>query len=273
METWSSAVAAENWRAGAGRRAQAFGPITERMLDAAAVGPGMRVLDVAAGTGDTSLLAAQRVGASGSVLATDISASMLEVAADAAAAAGLANLETLVRDASQLTLPPRSFDAAISRNGLMFMPDLRAALTAVRGALKPGARLAAIVWSTVDRNPYMGVPIDVVRAAHGEPSSTPTIVRAFSLSAPGVFEQALTSAGFSNVRVERVPFERSFESLAAARDAILTGSAAMVELMGDVDEHERNQLLDQIMARFTEFRRPDGSCALPSESLLGSGTA
>src|SRR3981081_1681821 len=108
--TWGSPEAAEGWRQGAARRAQTLAAPTERMLDAAGLAPGMRVLDVAAGTGDQSVLAAQRIGASGSLLATDISASMLEVAAQAARDAGLSNVETHVADASTLDLPPDTFD-------------------------------------------------------------------------------------------------------------------------------------------------------------------
>lgn len=272
VDTWGSASAAELWKAGAARRAQVLGPATERMLDAAGVGTGMRVLDVAAGTGDTSLLAAERVGPSGSVLATDISASMLKITADAAAAAGLTNVETLVRDASVLGLPPRSFDAAISRLGLMFMPDLRA-LVAIRTALRPGGRLATLVWSTIEHNPYMGSPIEVVRAAHGEPAPTLAIVRAFSMSGSGVLERTLIEAGFGDVRVEPIQLERRFASLADAREAVLTGSNAVTELITEFDEAERNRLIDQVVARYARHEQPDGTCALPGEVLLGSGTA
>ena len=101
------------------RRTQSHGPATEAtelMLDLADLQPGGRVLDVAAGTGDQTVLAAQRVGPTGYVLATDLAAKMLEIAAQAARDAGLTNVETRVMDAQQLDLAPDSFDAAISRN-------------------------------------------------------------------------------------------------------------------------------------------------------------
>ena len=98
------------------RRTQSHGPATELMLDLADLQPGGRVLDVAAGTGDQTVLAAQRVGPTGYVLATDLAATMLEIAAQAARDAGLTNVETRVMDAQQLDLAPDSFDAAISRN-------------------------------------------------------------------------------------------------------------------------------------------------------------
>src|SRR5262249_35550289 len=90
----ASAAAAEGWRRGAAGRAQELGPITERMLDFAGIEPGYRVLDVAAGTGEQTLLAARRVGPNGVVLATDIADRMLAYLSDAAKEAGLANVQT-----------------------------------------------------------------------------------------------------------------------------------------------------------------------------------
>lgn len=94
--TWGPQEAAAEWRRGAAARVQAFGPATEMMLDLTKVDTGSRVLDVGAGAGDSTLVAAQRVGPSGRVLATDISASMLEIAAESARYAGVSNVDTRV---------------------------------------------------------------------------------------------------------------------------------------------------------------------------------
>ena len=108
---------------GKAHRAEATGPANKLMLDLANLRSGHRVLDVAAGTGDQTLMAARRVGPGGYVLATDISASMLQLAAEAAQGAGLTNVETRVMDAENLDLEPDSFDAVICRMGLMLMPN------------------------------------------------------------------------------------------------------------------------------------------------------
>src|SRR6266511_802676 len=139
-DRWASAGAAEAWRRRDAQRNEYMSAATDLMLDLASVASGSRVLDVAAGTGGQTLLVAQRVGPSGFVLATDVSASMLEQAADAARQAGLTNVQTRAVDAQGLDLEPDSFDAAISRNGLQFIRDLHAALVAIRSALKPGGR-------------------------------------------------------------------------------------------------------------------------------------
>jgi len=159
---WTSPEAAKAWQQGEAARARLFGQATNTMLDLANIGPGSRVLDVATGTGDQALMAATRVGPAGSVLATDIAESMVAVAAEAAQEAGRGNVMTAVLDAQQINLDPDTFDAVISRNGLMFIPNLHDILVGIRRLLKPGGRFAAIVWSTPERNPIFALPIRVV---------------------------------------------------------------------------------------------------------------
>src|SRR5262249_45105236 len=143
---------------------------------------GSRVLDVAAGTGEQTILAARRVGPTGSVLAIDIAGDMLKIAAEAAHQAGLSNVTTQVMDAQQLDVVVESFDAAISRLGLMFMPDLPGALARIRSALKPGGRFAAIVTSSKSR--YIALPLEIAcRHAH-RPASALDKIGFFSLSGP-----------------------------------------------------------------------------------------
>jgi ubiquinone/menaquinone biosynthesis C-methylase UbiE len=272
VRTWDSAEAAELWKRGAARRAQAVAVATEKMLDAAALRPGMRVLDLAAGSGDQSLLAAQIVGPAGSVLATDISTSMLAAAAEAAGEAGLANIETLVADASTIDLPEGGFDAAICRFGLMFLPDLHAALARVHRALKPGARFATLVWSSEDKNPYIALQLDVVREMGRLPSSPPTLARTVSLSGPGQLERALTDAGFQDIQVSSVSTPRDFASLDEAFDAMFTSSPARGELTRAMSEAELEQYAAELKRRLVRFVQPGGRCVLPGEALLGVGS-
>ena len=257
-QPWSSTELVGRWRQGAARRARALGPATERMLDLAGLRPGQRVLDLAAGTGDQTLLAAKRVLPGGSVLAVDISASMLEGAQEAAREAGLKNVETLVSDGSQLELPPASFDVGICRLGLMFMPDLQRALLGVKSALKPNASFVALVWSAHERNPSMGIPIEVVREQRGLPSPPPPMLQAFSMGAPGTLERALEQAGFRNVHVEAVDVEM----------AALT---AVVELLGQLPDTDRAPLEAEIRRRFSAYQQPDGAVVTPGQAWLGHG--
>lgn len=265
---WETSEAVERWRQLAERRARTLGPATERMLDAAAVQRGQRVLDVAAGTGDQTLLAAQRVGPGGSVLATDISARMLEVAADVVRAAGLGNVSTLVSDASALHLPPATFDAAICRFGLMFVPDVSSALRAVIDALKPGARFATLAWSAPELNPSMGIPMEVISSRRGTPSPAPTIVQAFSLSGAGRLESELQAAGFASVVVEPVAVTRVSNDL----DEAFAASTVLNEMLGELSAAERKPLDDEIRHRFSAYVQPDGTVVMPGQAWLASGT-
>ena len=266
--TWDSTEAAEVWRQGAARRAQAVGAATERMLDAVDLRPGMHVLDLAAGTGEQSVLAAQRVGTTGSVLATDISASMLALAEQSARDAGLNNVSTLTADAAMLDLPDERFDAAISRFGLMFMPDLNAVLTRVRRALKPGAKFGALVWSTEDRNPWIGTPLSVVREMDRLPSAPPSLARTVSLSAPGKLEDAFSAAGFREFQRSTVPTPREFASLAEAVESARTSSPAHAELLRDMTDAERERFHAEVERRLQRFVQPDGRCVVPGEAIL-----
>jgi SAM-dependent methyltransferase len=260
------------WQKGAARRAQALGAATEHMLDAAGVGTGQHVLDVAAGTGEQSLLAAGRVGPSGAVLATDISSNMLEAAAQAATAAGFENLTTQVADAAALELADDSFDAAISRFGLMFVPDLQQALQRARRALKTDARFAALVWSTEDHNPYLSLQLNLLREMNRMPSPPPTLALTVSLSAPGVLEGAFTRAGFKDVRVSPEPTPRQFASLDEALTFMRSSSPAQGDLLRAMSDAERDLYAAELGRRLEPYVRPDGSCLLPGEALLVVGT-
>jgi ubiquinone/menaquinone biosynthesis C-methylase UbiE len=272
VRTWASAEAAEVWRQGAARRAQTLAIATERMLERAGLQPGMRVLDVAAGTGDQTLLAARVVGPSGSVLATDISASMLDAAAQAAREAGLDNVDIHVADASALDLPSDSFDAAICRFGLMFVPDLPAALAHVRRSLNSGARFAALVWSTEDKNPYIGLQLKLVREMGRMPSPPPSLARTVALSSPGLLDQALRSAGFADVDVSPIATPRNFESVEDAITAMRQTSPAQGELSRMMSDAERQHYAAELEHRLTAYLQPDGRCVLPGEALLAVGT-
>ena len=135
---WASDEVAEHWSRNQARRDEHIGPATEMMLDLAGLQSGHRVLDVAAGTGGQTLLAARRVGPSGHVLATDLSSKMLRLAADTAQKSGITNIETRVMDAENLDLVPNSFDAAICR----YRPDVvsQPSEGAGRDAPRPQAR-------------------------------------------------------------------------------------------------------------------------------------
>jgi ubiquinone/menaquinone biosynthesis C-methylase UbiE len=137
VQVWHSPEGVKAWQQEALQRQHVMEEATEEMCLTAGLKSGDHVLDLAAGTGDQSILAARKVGPGGIVLATDLSLEMLNVAAKRAELEGLTNIMTRVMDAEQLDLEERSFDAVICRNGLMLLPHLQSALRGIRRVLKP----------------------------------------------------------------------------------------------------------------------------------------
>src|SRR6266849_7197214 len=165
-----------------------LGPATQHMLDMARVAEDSRVLDVAAGAGDQTLLIAGRVGAKGHVLATDISSNILEFARENAKRAGLKNVETRVLDGEDLKLPDDSFDAVVSRLGVMVFPHQEKAAAGVHRVLKRDGRLGLIVFSTPENNLFFSGPLSIVRRHAGLPTPLPGQPGIFSLGGAGVIE-------------------------------------------------------------------------------------
>ena len=266
---WSTAEGAASWQASAAQRERAMAETTELLLSAAGVAPGSRVLDLGAGTGDVALRLAKRVGAKGSVLATDASAAMLEIAARLAKEAGATNVATLAVRAEELDLPASSFDAAISRNALMFVTDLRRAFRAVRSALRRGGRFAASVWGPAERNPFHGVPIAAVRRRGAIPDPPPEVVQAFTLSDGETVASALREAGFTGVEMRRARAARSFPSL---EDALRTAREfpTFVALLGSLSAEEREEAWQEIAREWRRFAA-GGRVEMPGEQLVISG--
>src|SRR5919205_1705227 len=198
-------TAAEPWHRWGPTLEAWLGKATETMLDMAGVVRAARVLDVAAGAGGQTLAAARRVGPDGHVLATDISSNILAFAERNAREAGLHNVETRVVDGEQLDVQPGAFDAVVSRVGFIYFPDQHAAFVGMRRALRPGGRLAGIVYSTPDANGFFSIPISIIRRRAQLPPPAQGQPGPFSLGGPGAIETAFERAGFTDVEARRVP--------------------------------------------------------------------
>lgn len=248
-----------------------LGAATEVMLELAGVQAGSRVLDVAAGTGESTLIAARRVGPSGYVLAADISASMLEVAAETARKEGLTNVETRVMNAENLALDADSFDAVISRIALMLFPNPAKALTEMRRVVKPGNRVAVIVFSAIEKNPYQGIRFGIVRRLGNIPPPAPGEPWIFALGDPRALEDLFKRAGFLNVSVRPLAIQRRFQSAADAVQTMKNSAVDLGELMSRLNEAERERAWAEIEQQLRRFEGANGFEA-PGEVLIGVGT-
>jgi SAM-dependent methyltransferase len=270
LGAWNSRDAVEAWQRSSAARNATLAAATERMLDLAALRPGARVLDLGTGAGDQAFAAAARVGPQGHVLATDTSAEMVAEATAGAARAGLGHVTTRVLDVAAIDLEPDRWDAVISRLGLMFTPDLVAALTGARRVLRAGGRLAVIVWSMPERNPFLATPLSVLRALGRPAPPDAELVRAFSLAAPGVLAQALAAAGFRDIVVEPVPAPRRHASVAEAI-AWQRDSRPLARVMAHLDDGARADAWTEIERAYRRFETPSG-VTFPGEVLVGAAT-
>jgi SAM-dependent methyltransferase len=268
---WQSAANA--WHAWGPFLGQWLGESTQRMLDLARVGTGHRVLDVAAGAGEQSLLAARRVGPTGLVLATDIAPALLEFAAADARAAGLSNVEVRELDGEALAeLPAASFDCAISRVGLIYFPDQQRALAGVRHALKRGGRFAAIVYSTPDKNPFFSIPVGIIRRRAKLPPPLPGQPGPFSLGADGALAAAYERAGLRDIEIVKVDSPVRLPSAAECVRFERESFGALHQMMSTLSEAERAETWDEIERALKPFETPNGFVG-PCEMLVGGAMA
>jgi SAM-dependent methyltransferase len=258
--------AAEAWHRWGSFLERWLGEATELMLDLAAVDGASRVLDIAAGAGGQTLAAARRAEA---VLATDISADILAFAAAEAGAAGLDNVATRVLDGEGLDVEPVSFDAAISRLGLMYMPDKAGALAEARRALRPGGRYAAVVFAEPERNGFLSIPIGIIRRRAELPPPTPGLPGPFSCANLG---EQLEAAGFGAVEVRRVAAPVELPSAADCARLERESFGALHQMLAGLPEAQREEAWAEIEAALRQFEGPEGFVG-PCELLVGAGTS
>jgi SAM-dependent methyltransferase len=191
-------VASEKWKAKSAAMGQAA---TDALVEYARPTTGMRVLDVASGTGEPAITLAMRVGPQGHVTALDLSADLLEIARGRAKTRGLENFTTQAGDAHSLTFPNDSFDLATSRFGVMFFGRVVEALKELRRVLRPGARACFLAWGSFDQ-PYWQSTVGVVHRRVGGPLLQPGIQDPFRFAPEGSLAEVLRIAGFEDIEEE-----------------------------------------------------------------------
>jgi ubiquinone/menaquinone biosynthesis C-methylase UbiE len=262
-------TAAEAWNRWEPFIEQWLGAATEAMLDLANVRSGEYVLDVAAGAGGQTLAAARRVGPSGYVLATDIAPNILEYTA--AQTKDLTNVETRVLDGENLEVEPETFDAVISRVGLIYFPDQQKALEGMRRALKPGGRVAAIVYTTAENNRFFSIPVSIIRRRAQLPPPLPGQPGPFSLGTPGVLEEVYRQAGFHSIQTRIVPAPLHMSSADECVRFERESFGALHQMLAGVSETERKSIWEEIANELRKFETPTGFEG-PCEMLVAVGT-
>lgn len=198
---WGSSyrlTASEKWKA----KSAAMGRhVTDALVELARPRAGLKILDLASGTGEPAITLATRIGSTGHVTALDLSEELLAIAAGRARDRGLANVSTQKADAHSLPFPDNTFDLATSRFGVMFFSDIDRAFSELRRVLKPGARCCFVVWGPQDQ-PYFSTGFGTVHRHIGGPLLTAGGPDPFRFGAPGTLSGALARNGFNDIHEE-----------------------------------------------------------------------
>jgi SAM-dependent methyltransferase len=217
MQIWSEETAnhwrshyddaAVHWGKWADQLAEQQEKVNQGLLAAAGVKPGAKLLDLASGAGEPALTASRLVGAEGQVTATDISAPMVSVLAERAARHGVANLRCEQADMEALPYADASFDAVTCRYGLMYACDPARALAEAARVVRPGGRIAFMVWGPEQNNSLLYVGIRAADAHLGHPIAEADFLVPARFAEPGIVANLMTAAGVVGVRENELIFE------------------------------------------------------------------
>jgi SAM-dependent methyltransferase len=271
LQRWDAMAA--GWTATRAQFQRTALPVSRWMVDAIRPQPGQRVLELAAGLGDTGLLAAERVAPGGTVIITDGTEAMVEAAREHAAEVGVDNVELRTMQAEWIDLPAASVDGVLCRFGYMLLLDPEAALRETRRVLKSGGRVALAVWGEMDRNPWMKIGREALVASGVMPPPDPDLPGPMTLAAPGAVTDLLDAAGFDEIEVE--PLDVAFEapSLDTWWEYVRQTSPGVNEAVRNLSPAEHYMLRDLFDAGYAPYVGDDDSLKLPGLALVAAATA
>jgi SAM-dependent methyltransferase len=265
--------AASGWSRRADRLRDHGMPVSVWMAEHANLQPGHRVLELAAGPGDTGFLAAELVEPGGTLVCSDASEAMLAIARERAASRGVQNVEFASLQLEWIDLPAAHVDAVLCRWGVMLCMDPGAALKEMRRVLKPDGRVALAVWDLPEHNPWTTIPgralIELGLSAPPDPAAPGM----FALSAPGRLGGLLEEAGFAEVVVDAVQLDRTYESVQGWIEETIDLSRMFADVYDVLDAAERAQVGAKIASLAEPYTSERGSLRLTGRSLVAAASA
>jgi SAM-dependent methyltransferase len=236
-------------------------PVTTAMTGLLEVAVDQQHLDVASGTGEPGLTVA-RLAPQGSVVLTDLSPEMLDVAGRRAGTQGITNVRTAVCSADDLPFEDAAFDSVSARFGLMFFPDVPAATAELVRVLKPGGRLCASVWVDPEQNPWTSVVMQAVGAEVELPKPEPDAPSMFRCAAPGYVTALFEDAGLRDVRERDVPVALVTRSPEEFWEVMSEHVSLAAAALTQVDEPARERIASAVVGAARGYEQ-DGAVRLP----------
>jgi SAM-dependent methyltransferase len=217
------------------------------LIELAGIKQGSKILDIATGIGEPSITAAQLVGENGHVLAIDISPQMLAVAKERSVSMGLLDvMDFRDGDAESIDLPSSTFDAALCRFGLMFLPNVKTGLSNIHKSLVNDGRFTAAVWPTPDKVPFISLPFNILLKETNSPPPPPNAPGPFSLSDENLLREYFNSSGFKDVAIERQDMIFNFKSAEEFTNFVCETASPVQVILSKQSEERRKKLLQVI---------------------------
>lgn len=232
--------------------------INHRLVADARVRPGLRVLDLGSGTGYPALLAGEVVGSDGTVVGIDLAESMLAVATRKAKTLGLEHVTFRTGDVTSLPFETGSIDAVISRFCLMFLPEIPKAAAEIARVLKPGGYVAAAVWSAPDKNPFIRIPMDVIKTITPLPPPDPEAPGIFRLARPGDLAGMFERAGLKPLDDEEFTAEVTYATAEEFFRGLMDIAAPIQNLFAKLTKEQQAEAERGIVKAVNEYRGPQG---------------
>ncbi|HUA75123.1 MAG TPA: class I SAM-dependent methyltransferase [Solirubrobacteraceae bacterium] len=271
LQGWEEAAA--GWVKSQGLLREFGAPVSHWLIEAVAPQPGQRVLELAAGLGETGLLAAELVAPVGGAIISDQAEAMLAGARERAAQLGLSNVEFQVVNAEWIDLPVASVDAVLCRWGYMLMADPAAALGETRRVLRTGGHVALAVWDSIETNPWAALPGQVLRERGLGSPPAPGTPGPFALGDEARVRALLDEAGFAEVRLDALDLHRTHASFAEFWESTLDLSRATHDAVLSRPEAEIERIEADVRARLEQFEAADGSLDIPARTLVAVASA
>lgn len=271
-EQWSRS--AEGWSRRRDELQRAALPVSRWLIDAIEPQPGQLLLELAAGPGDTGLLAAELVRpAGGGVISSDFAEEMLDASRARARELGSDNVEFRVLEMEWLDLGTASVDAVLCRWGFMLAADPGAALREARRVLRPGGRVALAAWDDPARNAWATLPTTVLVERGLTERRDPAGPGMFAFSPPGRMGELLADAGFADVEVDALDFENRYASVDAYWDTTMDLSRPFRDLIEGLGEGEREAVRRDLESRLEPYLREAEEVAIPARTLVAAASA